>query len=65
VLVDGMPATACTTFAFEVDGKPITTIEGVAAGGVLDPVQRAFLDHGAFQPAFPGWYRILRCNGSD
>ena len=52
VLVDGMPATACTTFAFEVDGRPITTIEGVAAGGVLDPVQRAFLAHGAFQCGF-------------
>jgi carbon-monoxide dehydrogenase small subunit len=52
VLVDGMPATACTTFAFELDGKPITTIEGVAVGGPLDPVQRAFLDHGAFQCGF-------------
>jgi aerobic carbon-monoxide dehydrogenase small subunit len=52
VLVDGMPATACTTFAFELDGKPITTIEGVAAGGELDSVQRAFLDHGAFQCGF-------------
>jgi aerobic carbon-monoxide dehydrogenase small subunit len=52
VLVDGMPATACTTFAFELDGKPITTIEGVAAGGELDAVQRAFLDHGAFQCGF-------------
>jgi carbon-monoxide dehydrogenase small subunit len=52
VLLDGMPATACTTFAFELDGKPITTIEGVAIGSALDPVQRAFLDHGAFQCGF-------------
>jgi carbon-monoxide dehydrogenase small subunit len=52
VLVDGMPATACTTFAFELDGKSITTIEGVAVGGPLDLVQRAFLDHGAFQCGF-------------
>ena len=52
VLVEGIPITACTTFAFELDGRPITTIEGVAAGGTLDPVQRAFLDHGAFQCGF-------------
>ena len=42
VLVDGMPATACNSFAFEFDGKALTTIEGLAAGGVLDPVQRHF-----------------------
>jgi aerobic carbon-monoxide dehydrogenase small subunit len=52
VLVDGMPATACTSFAFEFDGKALTTIEGLAPGGVLDPVQQAFLDHGAFQCGF-------------
>ena len=52
VLVDGMPVTACTTFAFELDGKAVTTIEGLAAGGILDPVQRAFLEHSAFQCGF-------------
>ena len=36
VLVDGMPVTACTTFAFELDGRAVTTIEGLAAGGILD-----------------------------
>ena len=57
VLVDCMPTTACTSFAFELDGKALTTIEGLAAGGVLDPVQQAFLEHGAFQCGFctPGW----------
>jgi aerobic carbon-monoxide dehydrogenase small subunit len=52
VLVDDLPVTACTSFAFEFDGKKLTTIEGIAADGVLDPVQRAFLDHGAFQCGF-------------
>jgi carbon-monoxide dehydrogenase small subunit len=52
VLVDDMPVTACTTFAFELDGKAVTTIEGLAEGGRLDPVQRAFLEHGAFQCGF-------------
>ena len=52
VLVDDVPVTACTTFAFELDGKAVTTIEGLAEGGRLDPVQRAFLEHGAFQCGF-------------
>ena len=52
VLVDDMPVTACTTFAFELDGKAVTTIEGLAEGGGLDPVQRAFLEHSAFQCGF-------------
>ena len=52
VLVDDMPVTACTTFAFELDGKAVTTIEGLSNGGRLDPVQRAFLEHGAFQCGF-------------
>jgi carbon-monoxide dehydrogenase small subunit len=51
VLVDGMPTTACTTFAFELDGKAVTTIEGLT-GDALHPVQRAFLDNTAFQCGF-------------
>ena len=47
-----MPVTACTSFAFEFDGKALTTIEGLAPGGVMDPVQQAFLEHGAFQCGF-------------
>jgi aerobic carbon-monoxide dehydrogenase small subunit len=52
VLVDDMPVTACATFAFEVDGRAVTTIEGLADDGALDLVQRAFLEHGAFQCGF-------------
>jgi aerobic-type carbon monoxide dehydrogenase small subunit (CoxS/CutS family) len=52
VLVEGVPVTACTSFVFELDGKALTTIEGLTAGDVLDPVQQAFLDHGAFQCGF-------------
>jgi carbon-monoxide dehydrogenase small subunit len=51
VLVDGSPTTACTTFAFEIDGKEVTTIEGLGPGA-SDPVQRAFLECGAFQCGF-------------
>lgn len=51
ILVDGQPVTACTTFAFELDGKAVTTIEGLANGS-LHPVQQAFLAHTAFQCGF-------------
>jgi aerobic carbon-monoxide dehydrogenase small subunit len=52
VLVDDMPITACATFAFEVDGKAVMTIEGLVDDRAFDPVQRAFLEHGAFQCGF-------------
>jgi carbon-monoxide dehydrogenase small subunit len=52
VLADDIPVTACTTFAFELDGKEVTTIEGLAEGETLHPIQRAFLEHGAFQCGF-------------
>jgi aerobic carbon-monoxide dehydrogenase small subunit len=52
VLVDEMPVTACATFAFELDGKAVTTIEGLARDGALHPIQRAFLEHGALQCGF-------------
>ena len=52
VLVDDLPVTACTTFAFELEGKAVTTIEGLARDGGLHPIQRAFLEHGAFQCGF-------------
>jgi carbon-monoxide dehydrogenase small subunit len=51
VLVDGLPTAACTTFAFELDGKTVTTIEGLGAAAD-HPVQRAFLAHTAFQCGF-------------
>ena len=52
VLVDGLPATACATFAFELDGTAVTKIEGLSEGGALHPIQRAFLEHSGFQCGF-------------
>lgn len=52
VLVDGKPANACLLLAVEVDGKKVTTIEGLAEGDRLHPVQQAFIDHGAMQCGF-------------
>jgi aerobic-type carbon monoxide dehydrogenase small subunit (CoxS/CutS family) len=49
VLADGVPLTACTTKIEEVGQRRIVTIEGLARGGELHPVQRAFLEEGALQ----------------
>jgi carbon-monoxide dehydrogenase small subunit len=52
VLVDGMPTSSCTTLCADAHERSVTTIEGVARGKVLDPVQRAFIAHGALQCGF-------------
>ncbi|BDU74666.1 (2Fe-2S)-binding protein [Mesoterricola silvestris] len=49
VLVDFEAVPSCSTQVGEVAGKAVTTIEGLAKGGELDPVQKAFRDHHAFQ----------------
>jgi xanthine dehydrogenase YagT iron-sulfur-binding subunit len=49
VLVDGRRALACLALAVALDGAEITTIEGLADGDELHPVQAAFLAHDAFQ----------------
>lgn len=52
VLLDGKPVLSCLLLAVEVTGKSITTIEGVATGNTLHPVQEAFVEHGAIQCGF-------------
>jgi len=49
VLVDGKPINSCLMFAARAEGSEVLTIEGVAHGDTLDPIQEAFLDHGAVQ----------------
>ena len=49
VLVDGKRINSCLKLAVCVDGSAVTTVEGLAQGGVLDPLQQAFIDHDAFQ----------------
>lgn len=49
VLADGKRIFSCLTPVSEATGKPITTVEGLASGDDLHPVQRAFLAEGAFQ----------------
>jgi xanthine dehydrogenase YagT iron-sulfur-binding subunit len=49
VLVDGRRINACLTLAVMQEGREITTIEGLAAGGELHPLQAAFIEQDAFQ----------------
>ena len=49
VLVDGRRINSCLKLAVCVDGARVTTIEGLADGDRLDPIQQAFIDHDAFQ----------------
>lgn len=52
VIVDGKPINSCLTLALEVEGKDILTIEGVARGKNLHPIQSAFISEGAIQCGF-------------
>jgi carbon-monoxide dehydrogenase small subunit len=52
VLLDGKPVRSCLTLAVEVQGREITTIEGLASMGELHPVQKAFVEYGAIQCGF-------------
>ena len=52
VLVNGEPVNSCLVFAIEMEDKEITTIEGLAEGNKLHPLQQAFMDEGAVQCGF-------------
>ena len=49
VLIDGKMVASCLTLAVSADGANITTIEGLADGDKLHPLQQAFIDYGGFQ----------------
>ena len=57
VLIDGAPARSCLTLAAQAEGASIRTVEGLADGETLHPVQRAFKRHHALQCGFctPGF----------
>lgn len=52
VLVDNKPINSCLMLAVETDGSTILTIEGLADGDTLHPLQQAFIDEGAVQCGF-------------
>ncbi len=52
VLINGEPLRSCLTIALTAAGKEVVTIEGVGKNGELDPLQKAFHEHGASQCGF-------------
>jgi aerobic-type carbon monoxide dehydrogenase small subunit (CoxS/CutS family) len=62
VLVDGAPVSACTYLAVDVDGRSVETVEGLANGEKLHPLQRAFVDKFALQCGFctPGFLMMAK-----
>lgn len=52
VLLDGTPVNSCMVLALDADGRKITTVEGLAHGDALHPLQQAFVEHGAIQCGF-------------
>jgi aerobic carbon-monoxide dehydrogenase small subunit len=62
VLLDGRAVSSCLTLAAFADGAEVVTVEGLAAGGALDPVQEAFIEAGAFQCGFctPGFVLMTK-----
>jgi aerobic carbon-monoxide dehydrogenase small subunit len=52
VILNGMAVKSCSVLALQAEGAEITTVEGLAEGEKLHPLQRAFLDYGAFQCGF-------------
>ena len=52
VLVDGVPVKSCTMLAVQVDGSQVTTVEALAAGGKLHPIQAAFKQEHGLQCGF-------------
>jgi aerobic-type carbon monoxide dehydrogenase small subunit (CoxS/CutS family) len=49
VLLDGEPVTSCLVPALKAQGREVMTVEGLASGGELHPLQKAFVEHGAVQ----------------
>lgn len=62
VYVDSLPVSGCLQLALFVDGRKVDTIEGLAAGDRLDPIQEAFVEVGAFQCGFctPGFILMVK-----
>jgi len=60
VIVNGEPVRSCLMFAVQADGKKIRTVEGLARGDKLHPMQQAFMDHHGLQCGFctPGFLML-------
>jgi len=62
VIMDGMLVNSCLVLAVEINGRHVTTIEGIASGGGLHPLQEKFLSHAALQCGYctPGFIVAAR-----
>ncbi len=62
VLVDGTPVSSCTYLAADIDGCDVETVEGMADGNALHPLQEAFVDNFALQCGFctPGFLMMAK-----
>jgi aerobic-type carbon monoxide dehydrogenase small subunit (CoxS/CutS family) len=63
VVVDGKAVRSCRASLAEVQGKKVTTIEGLATGGKLHPIQQAFVDRGGFQCGYCTPGMIMSAHG--
>jgi carbon-monoxide dehydrogenase small subunit len=63
VLLNGRPARSCIVLTAEVEGANVTTIEGLAEGETLDPIQQSFMEKGAVQCGFCTPGMILTAKG--
>jgi aerobic-type carbon monoxide dehydrogenase small subunit (CoxS/CutS family) len=68
VLLDGLPVTSCMVLVSQVEGRAVTTVEGLESSGELDALRRSFVSEGAVLCGFciPGFvvasYAIIRSN---
>ena len=62
ILLDGEPVRSCLIFAVQADGADIQTVESLADGEMLHPLQKAFIEHHALQCGFctPGFLMLLK-----
>jgi xanthine dehydrogenase YagT iron-sulfur-binding subunit len=63
ILLDGKPVYSCSYLAVWVDGKEITTVEGLAKGDQLDPLQEAFIEHDGPQCGFCTSGQLMAAKG--
>lgn len=61
IILEGAPVRSCLVFAVQANGKEIRTVEGLADGDKLHPIQQAFMDHHALQCGFctPGFLMLI------
>ncbi len=61
VMIDGVPRNSCMTLAHDVRGQSVTTVEGLARGEELSPLQKAFIEHDALQCGYCTPGMLISC----